>query len=54
MTKHDEPNLWMEVYEQVSDSDAFERALEAAVDELRLGELLVVGSRRHMECFECA
>ncbi len=54
MTKHGEPNLWMEVYEQVPDSNAFERALEAGVDELRLDELLVAGTRRHMECFECA
>ena len=54
MTKCDEPNLWMEVYEQVPVPGDFERELGAGVDALRLDELLVTGSQRHLECFECA
>ena len=54
MTKCDEPNLWMEVYEQVPAPGDFERELGAGVDALRLDELLVTGSQRHLECFECA
>lgn len=52
LTKRAEPDLWMEVYEAVHDPAAFERALENAVRELQLEELLAPGSRRHVECFE--
>jgi hypothetical protein len=52
MTKRGEPDLWMEVYEAVRDPAAFERALENAVRELQLEQLLAPGSRRHVECFE--
>jgi Domain of unknown function (DUF4936) len=52
MTKRGEPNLWMEVYEAVSDSAAFEQALDNAVQELQLVQLLAPGSLRHVECFE--
>jgi hypothetical protein len=52
MTKRGEPNLWMEVYEAVSDPVAFERALEIAVHELQLHQSLAPGSQRHVECFE--
>ena len=52
MTKRAEPNLWMEVYEAVSDPTAFEQALEIAVCELELQRWLAPGSQRHMECFE--
>ena len=52
MTKRGEPDLWMEVYEAVPDPAAFERALENAVRELQLEQLLAPGSRRHVECFE--
>jgi len=54
MTKCGEPNLWMEVYEQVPLPHDFERELGAGVDELRLDELLATGSQRHVERFECA
>jgi hypothetical protein len=52
MTKRGQPNLWMEVYEAVSDSAAFEHALDSAVQELQLDQLLAPGSLRHVECFE--
>ena len=52
MTKRGEPNLWMEVYEAVSDATGFEHALDVAVQELQLVQLLATGSLRHVECFE--
>jgi uncharacterized protein DUF4936 len=52
MTKRGEPDLWMEVYEAVSDPARFEHALEGAVDEFQLFQILVPGSLRHVECFE--
>ncbi len=52
MTKRGEPNLWMEVYEAVSDPARFEHALHDAVQELEIVELLAPGSLRHVECFE--
>jgi hypothetical protein len=54
MTKRGEPTLWMEIYEDVPDAAPFEHALLAAVHELRIDELLVAGTARHLECFECA
>jgi hypothetical protein len=53
MVKRGEPNLWMEIYEDVPDAEAFERALATCVRELELERLLAEGSRRHLECFEC-
>ena len=52
MTKRGEPNLWMEVYEAVTDSARFEHALGNAAQELQLVQLLAPGSLRHIECFE--
>ena len=55
MTKRDDPNLWMEVYEAVRDAGGFERALELALSDGEFDSLLADGSRRHVECFEtCA
>lgn len=51
MKKHGEPLLWMEVYEQVSDGEKFERALTAAVEKFKLTECLQAGSIRKTECF---
>jgi hypothetical protein len=53
MVKRGEPNLWMEIFEDVPDAEAFERALATCVDELELERLLAEGSRRLLECFEC-
>jgi hypothetical protein len=52
MARRGEPNLWMEVYEAVSDPSAFEHALEIAVRGLQPHQWLAPGSQRHMECFE--
>lgn len=54
MTKRGEPTLWMEIYEDIPDAGPFEHTLQAAVHELRIDELLVAGTERHLECFECA
>jgi hypothetical protein len=52
MIKRGEPNLWMEVYEAVSDPARFERTLHDVVEELGMVEMLAPGSVRHVECFE--
>ncbi len=58
LVKREEPELWMEVYEGITDSVGFERALAAAVERHRLLDVLQPGSARHVECFtvppECA
>lgn len=51
LAKRDEPLLWMEIYEEVEDGPRFEAALDAAVAEHRVEELLQPGSRRRTECF---
>lgn len=51
LKKHQEPLLWMEVYEDIGDSTAFERALADAVSKFRLHQFLVPGSKRTTECF---
>lgn len=51
MTKRGEPNLWMEVYENVDDDAKFEWELAAAVNDLNATEFLQAGSGRHIECF---
>lgn len=52
LKKRDEPNLWMEVYENIKDFCLFERVLEGAVKELNVTEFLQPGTGRHTECFE--
>lgn len=52
MTKRGEPNLWMEVYESVSDAARFEGALHAALEQADLAQVLAAGSQRRVECFE--
>lgn len=52
MKKRGEPELWMEVYENVADTAKFERGLAQAVNKLEATEFLLPGTERHIECFE--
>ena len=52
MKKRGEPNLWMEVYEGVTDDAKFEWELADAVGRLKVGDFLQPGSGRHTERFE--
>ena len=52
MVKRGEPNLWMEVYEGVTDDAKFEWELADAVGRLGIQGFLQAGSGRHVECFE--
>jgi hypothetical protein len=49
LKKCGEPGLWMEVYEDVSEPERFERLLNQAVDEFDLAMFLE--GARHTECF---
>lgn len=51
LKKRDEPQVWMEIYEEVEDATAFERALAEAVERERLADFLQPGSGRSSECF---
>jgi hypothetical protein len=51
MSKRGEANLWMEVYENVSDESKFEWELADAAGKLKIEDFLQPGSGRHVECF---
>lgn len=52
LKKRDEQNLWMEIYENIADSQEFEAALRAAEIQCGIAGLLSPGEIRHVECFE--
>jgi len=52
LKKRDEPNLWMEVYEPVTDAGRFEASLQRELERLDFDSVLLLGSRRTVECFE--
>lgn len=52
LKKYDEPNLWMEIYEDIFASQEFEAALCAAEVHSGIADLLNPGEKRHWECFE--
>ena len=51
LTKHGEPNLWMEVYEGVADEAKFEWELAEIAARLKVQDHLQPGTTRHLECF---
>ncbi len=51
LKKRNEPLLWMEIYEQVTDEAKFEWELAEAVAASDIAALLQAGSARHIECF---
>jgi hypothetical protein len=51
MKKRNEPQLWMEIYENVPDEASFEWELAEAVAGSGIANLLQSGSGRHIECF---
>lgn len=51
MVKQGEANLWMEVYENVSDDSKFEWEVAEAAGKLKIQECLQAGTTRRVECF---
>lgn len=51
MKKRNEPQLWMEIYENVTDEAGFEWELAEAVAGSGISNMLQPGSGRHTECF---
>ena len=52
LTKCDEPNTWMEVYENIAETFVFEAALRLAEEQSGIAKLLSLGETRHLECFK--
>ncbi len=52
MRKRGEPDLWMEVYENVADEAKFEWELAMAVNQCQATTFLHADGGRHIECFE--
>ncbi|MBT9613220.1 MAG: DUF4936 family protein [Burkholderiales bacterium] len=51
LKKRDEPMLWMEVYENVPSSTAFEAALKQVEDKTGIMQYMLGDGQRHLECF---
>jgi Domain of unknown function (DUF4936) len=51
LRRRDDPATWMEVYEPVPETEAFEHALDAALARHRFDALLAPGTARHTERF---
>lgn len=49
LARRDDPTTWMEIYENIADAAAFERALAALVK--RHGVARICGGARHVERF---
>lgn len=53
LVRRDDPRTWMEIYEKVADTAAFEVALQAAVQR-HAAASHAEGGRRHVEAFVAA
>ena len=51
LKRRDDPYTWMEIYENVADSQHFERHLARAVSEFDVEMFLARDARRIIECF---
>lgn len=51
LRKADDPWTWMEIYENVLDTPAFDAALESAIERHGVMRFLEDGGRRHTERF---
>lgn len=51
LRRRDDPATWLEVYEDVGDLDAFERALDEALARHFFNSVLAPGAARHVERF---
>ena len=49
--RRDDPATWMEIYEGVSDEQAFDASLAAAVERCGFSSVLAAGSKRVSEIF---
>lgn len=52
LKKRDDPNLWLEVYENVPENSAFEEVLQQAESQVGFSDLLAPGEIRQLECFQ--
>lgn len=52
LKKRDEPNLWMEVYENLPEHTDFEAVLKLAEEHSGIVALLGPQGKRHIECFK--
>jgi hypothetical protein len=51
LTRCDEPDLWMEIYESVPDPAGFRAMLDETCAQLEFAAVLAPGQVRHCECF---
>ena len=49
LNRCDDPIMWMEIYEGITDFDTFSAALNAAIETLHCGDF--IRGERHLECF---
>jgi hypothetical protein len=51
LTRCDEPDLWMEIYEPVADPAVLRAALDEACAQIEFSAILAPGQVRQCECF---